>query len=140
MKPGKQAVNPSHPLFGAAADGKTLFDRFEYSAAVRAGGLVFVAGQVGLNADGSIPAEPEAQFVNAFERLKVVLESAGSSLDDLVELVTYHVELPAGLKTFMEIKQRYVKAPFPAWTILGVAALARAELKIEIKAIATARE
>lgn len=125
-------------MFGAA-DGKTIFEKFEYSAAVRAGGLVFVAGQVGLNPDGSIPSEPERQFVNAFERLKVVLETAGTSLDDLVEIVTYHVELSAGLRAFMEIKQRYVKAPFPAWTIIGVAALARPELKIEIKAVATAR-
>jgi enamine deaminase RidA (YjgF/YER057c/UK114 family) len=139
MKSAKQAINPTDPMF-AGADGKSIFDRFEYSAAVKAGGLVFVAGQVGLDPDGSIPAELEAQFVNAFERLKVVLESAGSSLDNLVELVTYHVDLPTGLRAFMEIKQRYVKAPFPTWSIIGVAALARPELKIEIKAVATARE
>jgi enamine deaminase RidA (YjgF/YER057c/UK114 family) len=137
MSAGKQAVNPTHPAFGAPGS-PSIFDRFQYSAAVRAGGLVFIAGQVGLDPDGSVPPDAQKQFVNAFERLKIVLESAGSTLDDLVELVTYHVDMQE-LRSFMEVKQRYVKAPFPTWTILGVAALARPELKIEIKAVATAR-
>lgn len=133
----KQTVNPNHPAFGAAGS-PSIFERFEYSAAVKAGGLIFVAGQVGLEPDGSVPTDPRQQFVNAFERLRIVLESAGSSLDDLVELVSYHVDMQ-DLRSFMEVKQRYVKAPFPAWTILGIAALARPELKIEIKAVAVAR-
>ncbi|WP_426409673.1 RidA family protein [Bradyrhizobium ganzhouense] len=127
-----------NPIF-ATAGGGTIFDRFQYSSAVKAGGLVFVAGQIGLNPDGSMPDKPEQQFVNAFERLKLVLEEAGCQMSDLVELVSYHVGLHSHLADFMKVKERYVPAPFPTWTILDIAGLARPGLIIEIKAVAAAR-
>ncbi|NPT55175.1 RidA family protein [Paraburkholderia elongata] len=40
---------------------------------------------------------------------------------------------------FREIKDRYIKVDAPAWTILGVAALARPTLFVEIKAVAATR-
>jgi enamine deaminase RidA (YjgF/YER057c/UK114 family) len=134
----KTAYSSTNPIF-AAAGGGTIFEKFQYSSAVKAGGLVFVAGQIGLNSDGSMPDKPEQQFVNAFERLKLVLEEAGCQMSDLVELVSYHVGLSNHLADFMKIKERYVPAPFPTWTILDIAGLARPGLIIEIKAVAAAR-
>ncbi len=134
----KEAVNPSSPIF-ATKDGSTIFEKFGYSATVRAGDFVYVAGQIGLNPDGSLPADDETQIVNAFERLKIVLEAAGCSLDDMVELVSYHVGLQKHLARFVEIKSRYIRAPYPTWTILEIAGLARPGLVIEIKAVAYSR-
>lgn len=134
----KTVYNSTNPIF-AAAGGGTIFDKFQYSSAVKAGGLVFVAGQIGLNPDGSIPERPEQQFVNAFERLKLVLEEAGCQMSDLVELVSYHVGLHSHLADFAKVKAQYVPAPFPTWTILEIAGLARPGLIIEIKAVAAAR-
>ncbi|MGO9403863.1 MAG: RidA family protein [Terriglobales bacterium] len=131
----KEAVNPSNPIF-ATKDGSTVFEKFGYSAAVRAGDFVYVAGQIGLNPDGSMPQDDETQIVNALDRLKIVLEAAGCSLNDIVELVSYHVGLQKHLARFVEIKSRYLQAPFPTWTILEIAALARPGLVIEIKAVA----
>jgi len=131
----KQSLNPSNPIF-RTADGSTIFEKFGYSAAVRAGDFIYIAGQIGLNPDGSMPADDETQIINAFDRLKIVLEGAGSSLDDLVELVSYHVGLQKHLAKFVEIKSRYLRAPFPTWTILEIAGLARPGLVIEIKAVA----
>jgi enamine deaminase RidA (YjgF/YER057c/UK114 family) len=51
-------------------------------------------------------------------------------------LVSYHVGLQKHLGRFVEIKSRYLKAPFPTWTILEIAGLARPGLVIEIKAVA----
>jgi enamine deaminase RidA (YjgF/YER057c/UK114 family) len=136
----KSTYASKNPFF-AAATGGTIFDKFQYSSAVKAGGLVFVAGQIGLNPDGSIPETPEQQFVNAFERLKLALEETGSQMGDLVELVSYHVGLNTSnhLAEFMKVKEKYVPAPFPTWTILDIAGLARPGLIIEIKAIAAAK-
>jgi len=131
----KQAINPVNPIF-ATKDGSTIFAKFSYSAAVRAGDFVYAAGQIGLNPDGTMPEDAETQIVNAFERLKIVLEGAGSSLADVVELVSYHVGLQKHLASFVEIKSRYVPPPFPTWTILEIAGLARPGLVIEIKAVA----
>jgi enamine deaminase RidA (YjgF/YER057c/UK114 family) len=134
----KTTYSSNNPVF-AAAGGGTIFEKFQYSSAVKAGGLVFVAGQIGLNPDGTIPDTAEQQFINAFERLKIVLEEAGCQMSDLVELVSYHVGLAGQLAEFTKIKSRYVPAPYPTWTILDIAGLARPGLIIEIKAVAAAR-
>jgi len=131
----KEALNPPSPIF-ATKDGSTIFEKFGYSAAVRAGDFVYVAGQIGLNPDGSMPQDDETQIVNAFDRLKIVLDVAGCSLDDIIELVSYHVGLQKHLARFVEIKSRYIHAPHPTWTILEIAGLARPGLVIEIKAVA----
>lgn len=131
----KTTSNPDKPAF-ATPDGSTIFRKFGYSAAVRAGGLVFVAGQIGLNPDGTVPDDDEGQIVRAFERLELVLESAGCDMGDLVELVSYHVGLQNHLARFVEIKKRFVPEPYPTWTILEVAGLARPDLVIEVKAVA----
>lgn len=133
----KQAINSTNPIF-ATPDGSTIFKKFGYSPAVRAGDFIYVAGQIGLNPDGTMPENDEGQIINAFDRLKIVLEEAGASLDDIVELVSYHVGLKNHLARFVEIKSRYIREPYPTWTILEIAGLARAGLMIEIKAVAYA--
>ena len=133
----KEAINSTNPIF-ATPDGSTIFKKSGYSPAVRAGDFLYVAGQIGLNPDGSMPANDEGQIVNAFDRLKIVLEEAGASLDDIVELVSYHVGLQNHLGKFVEIKSRYIREPYPTWTILEIAGLARPGLVIEIKAVAYA--
>lgn len=133
----KQAINSTNPIF-ATPDGSTIFKKFGYSPAVRAGDFLYVAGQIGLDPDGSMPANDEGQIVNAFDRLKIVMEEAGASLDDIVELVSYHVGLQNHLGKFVEIKSRYIREPYPTWTILEIAGLARPGLIIEIKAVAYA--
>ena len=70
------------------------------------------------------PEKPEQQFVNAFERLKLVPEEAGCGMSNLVEFVSYHVGLRTHLAEFAEVKSQYVPEPFPTWTILDIAGLA----------------
>lgn len=55
------------------------------------------------------------------------------------DLASYQVRIDDQLTTFREVKERYITRDFPAWTILGVASLARPNLLIEIKAVAAAR-
>lgn len=123
------------PTFG----GNAVFDRFRYAPAVKAGGLVFIAGQVGLRPDGSLPETAREQIERAFERLAAILAHLGLGFEDLVELVSYHVEVDTQLADFRAVKDRWITQDFPAWTILGVAALARPGLVVEIKAVAAVR-
>lgn len=123
------------PTFG----GNKVFDLFKYSPAVRAGGLVFIAGQVGIRPDGTVPDSAMDQIRLAFTRLGAILKHEGLGFEDLVELVSYHVRIDEQLTTFREIKDEFITRDFPAWTILGIASLARPNLLIEIKAVAAAR-
>lgn len=132
----KQDVySPDGPEF-RTAEGVTIFEKFQYSAAVRAGNFLYVAGQIGLAEDGSIPATDAEQITHAFRRLRLIVEGAGYDMSDIVELVSYHVGIANNLADFMRIKQQFIVEPYPAWTILEVAGLARKELVIEIKAVA----
>lgn len=126
--------NP-HAVFGSTE----VFKTFNYAPAVAAGGLLFIAGQIGIRADGTVPTSVDEQIDLAFQRLGAILQAAGLGFEDLVELVSYHVDIDKQLAVFREIKDRYVKHDAPAWTILGVAALARPTLFVEIKAVAATR-
>ena len=117
-----------------------IFDLFQYSPAVTANGLVFIAGQIGLRADGSIPEDPKEQIDVTFKRIEAVLKHLGLDFSDVVELVSYHVEVGSQLVAFRDVKERYIRSDFPAWTILGIAALARRELIVEIKVVAATRK
>ena len=111
-------------------------DDYGYSQTVQVGSTIWVSGQAGFGPDG-IPASVEAQSRLAFQNLQLVLEAAGSSLDDIVELTTYHVsmdELPA----FASVKAEFIQAPYPAWTAVEVSGLAEPELRVEIRATAVA--
>ena len=124
------------PVFG----GNRIFDLFQYSPAVTANGLVFIAGQIGVRADGSLPESAVEQADLAFQRIGAVLGHLGLDFTDAVELVSYHVDVGADLAGFRAVKEKYMRSDFPAWTILGVAALARPGLAVEIKMVAAVRD
>jgi enamine deaminase RidA (YjgF/YER057c/UK114 family) len=125
-------IAENSPLFG---DGK-VFETFRYSPAIKAGGLVFIAGQVGLRRDGTIPEDVSLEAELAFQRVGELLECCGLGFEALVELVSYHVDIDQHLAAFRAVKDRFIIAPYPTWTIVGVAALARPALKVEIKCVA----
>ena len=108
-----------------------------YSHAARAGGLVFVAGQVAQDADGTLVGrgDIEAQAVQVFENLKAVLASAGTTLDQVVKLTTYTTSV-AYRQTLAEVRARYFGAYFPPNTFLVVASLATPDYLLEIEAVA----
>jgi len=114
---------------------EVIRERFQYSPGVLVDGTLYIAGQVGRNEKLEVVSGTEAQFVQAFENVKKVLTAAGAGFDDVVEMVTYHVDM-RDLALFMQIKNRYFGARVPAWTGVGVTALAMPGLLVEIKCIA----
>lgn len=110
-------------------------ERFGYSPGVLVDGTLYIAGQVGRDAELNVVEGTEPQFVQAFENVKKVLSAAGAGFDDVVEMVTYHVDM-RDLALFMEIKNRYFTGRVPAWTGVGVSALAMPGLIVEIKCTA----
>jgi len=110
------------------------YERMKYSQAVRVGDTIWVSGQVGFTKSG--PAEGiEAQSRLALGSLRRVLEAAGATLEDVVELVTYHTEM-ADLAGFSKVKAEFFPSNYPAWTAVGVTALAVPGILLEIKATA----
>jgi enamine deaminase RidA (YjgF/YER057c/UK114 family) len=116
---------------------RNLHERFHYSPGVKAGNLLFVAGQVGRDEQLQVVEGKEAQFAQAFENVKKVLTAAGVTFDDVVDMVTHHTDM-RDLPLFIHVRDRYItnNERYPAWTAIGVAALAMPGLLAEIKCTA----
>jgi enamine deaminase RidA (YjgF/YER057c/UK114 family) len=112
------------------------YDNSHFSPAVIDGDRIYLSGIIGTDANGSVPTDPKAQFECAFETVKTILEAAGATLSDIVELTTYHIDLHDHLGLFFAVKDTYIKEPYPAWTAIGVSALARRKGLAEIRVIA----
>ena len=97
--------------------------------------LLFTNGQVGTKPDGTTPDATADQAEVIFERLTVVLERANMTLGDIVRFNVYLTD-QADVKTFVEVRDRLLGDHKPGATLLVVKGLARAELKIEIEAVA----
>ena len=108
-----------------------------YSQAVRAGGLVFTAGQPGIDpATGQVAGDTfEAQARQAFANLRAVLEDAGSRLERVVK-VTCYVADPGAFGTLNVLFTEYFPSSPPVRST-PVIALPRG-LLFSIDAIAVA--
>lgn len=110
-----------------------LYEKYGYSAAIRSGDLLFVAGQVGSREDGSPEPVFERQVELAFANLKAVLAATGCGLDDLVDVTTFHTDPERQFETIVKVKNRHFPAaPYPNWTAVGVTWLAGFDFEIKV--------
>jgi enamine deaminase RidA (YjgF/YER057c/UK114 family) len=118
-------------------DRQGAYEQYGYSAAISSGGFLFVSGQVGVRTDGTVIEDPREQIAQAFENLKQVLAAADCSLDDIVDITSFHVDMHKHFEAFGEVKQEiFPVAPFPNWTAIGVTTLVDPALIVEIKVVA----
>jgi enamine deaminase RidA (YjgF/YER057c/UK114 family) len=111
-----------------------------YSNCVRvsAGPLLFVAGQVGLAADGRLAGPGAAeQAEQALRNIALILGAHGATMGDVVKVVVYVTDMKY-LDEITPVRLRYFPSDGPASTIVAVSALAFPELRVEIEAVATA--
>ena len=110
-----------------------------YSQAIRAGDLVFSAGQLGLDPNtGEFSTDDVAgQAERALANLSAILEAASSGLDRLVRVTVYLADI-GDWPAMNEVYVRVIPEPFPARSAFAVRDLPRGA-RVEIEAIATAR-
>ncbi len=114
---------------------QALYAHHRYSPAVRAEGFLFVSGQVGSREDGSPEPDFEAQVRLAFANLQSILRAAGCSLDDIVDVTTFHTDPERQFDTVLAVKDdMFPQAPYPSWTALGVTWLAGFDFEIKVVA------
>ena len=114
---------------------QALYEHHRYSPAVRADGFLFVSGQVGSREDGAPEPDFEAQVRLAFANLQATLRAAGCSLDDIVDVTTFHTDPERQFDTVLAVKDdMFPQAPYPSWTALGVTWLAGFDFEIKVVA------
>jgi enamine deaminase RidA (YjgF/YER057c/UK114 family) len=112
-----------------------------FSHAVAADGrLVFLAGQVALDADGAIAGDTVAvQFERALGNLLAALRAAGGSPEHLASLTIYAVDLAdyrAHSRQIGAAWRRLAGAEYPAMAAIGVSRLWDAAALVEIQGYA----
>jgi enamine deaminase RidA (YjgF/YER057c/UK114 family) len=104
--------------------------------------LVFVAGQTAVDADGNIvgKGDIEAQVRQVFRNLQVILEAAGSSLQDIVSWTIYDTDPDAHRDAISQVGRELMGGVYPASSRIGVTRLAHPDYLLEIDAVAVVRE
>jgi 2-iminobutanoate/2-iminopropanoate deaminase len=108
-----------------------------FSPVVVSGDFVYTAGQVGMDASGAIvEGGVEAQTRRALENVRLCLDAAGCSLDDVVKVNAYLTDMD-DFPAYNDVYTEFFREPYPARTTVG-AALAPG-LVVEIEAVARRR-
>jgi enamine deaminase RidA (YjgF/YER057c/UK114 family) len=110
--------------------------------AVVAGNTVYLRGQIGqdLETRKSVGiGNVEAQTEQAMANIAMLLEEAGSQLEDIVKIVVYLTDIRYREPVY-RVMGRWLKGVFPVSTGLIVSALARPEWVVEIDATAVIPE
>jgi enamine deaminase RidA (YjgF/YER057c/UK114 family) len=116
--------------------GEQMRDNYHYSQGVRVGDRIQVTGQGGWDETFTIPDDPLEQIRNSFKNIAGVLTEGGSSWDDVVEIISYHVgEIDESvLAVTVEELRKWCPSHQPLWTVLGVERLALPPMKVEVMA------
>lgn len=124
------AVNP----------GWSRYEKLTYSPAVRAGNMLFMSGQAALDPETETalyPGDVVAQAEFTYDNIIRVLEAAGLGPEHLVKTIEYVT--PDGLDRYRDVakvRERLLRAPYPASTGAICDALLRPEFLIEVDPLA----
>jgi 2-iminobutanoate/2-iminopropanoate deaminase len=107
-----------------------------YSQAVRAGGLLFISGQIPLVPESGevVEGDVSAQTHRVMRSLGAILEAAGAGFDDVVRTTIFLTDL-GDFARVNEVYGGYFTAPAPTRATVQVAALPKG-VSVEIDAIA----
>ena len=106
-----------------------------YSQAVRAGGTVYLSGQIPLDpATGQlVQADIATETRRVFDNLRAVCEAAGGSLEHVARVGIYVMDL-ADFAQVNAVMAEYFQAPYPARSTIQVAGLPRGA-RVEVDAV-----
>jgi 2-iminobutanoate/2-iminopropanoate deaminase len=83
---------------------------------------LLIAGQIGADHAGNVPASFESQVELAFDNLLAVIEAAQLTIGDLVRIVAY-AAVPGSLARYNDVRERKIGAVTPVSTYVEIAGL-----------------
>ena len=115
------------------AKGRALYERNRYSPAVKSNGFLFVSGQVGSLDDGSPEPDLQSQVRQAFDNLNGVLQAAGCTFADVMDVTVFIVDPASNFEKIWEVIPEYWgDAPHPTLTGVGVTWLYGFQFEIKV--------
>ncbi|HEY5706156.1 MAG TPA: RidA family protein [Terrimicrobiaceae bacterium] len=122
----RKAIYPQYP--------HALYKEHGYSPAIQSNDLLFVSGMVGARKDGTPEPDLQKQIDLAFGNLLEVLDAAGCTFDDVIDVTMFLVKPEESLSLIVDAMKKVYREPLPNVTAVGVTWLAG--FLFEIKVIA----
>ena len=112
-----------------------LYKEHGYSPAVLSGDLLFVSGMVGAREDGTPEHDLRGQIQLGFDNLRGVLEAAGCTFEDVVDVTLFLIDPEASMGLVIEaLRRAFPREPHPSVTAVGVNWLAGFQFEIKVTA------
>ena len=110
------------------------YNDLHYTPVLKIGNRVIVSGIPATNGDAD-----EAKIRWMFAQLKAHLEQAGATLEDVVELTSYHVstdnaDFRRKIEPMLKVHREVFRDHYPVWTAVGTTALFSANAPVELRA------
>jgi len=96
---------------------------------------LYIAGQIGMRKDGSVPPTVEAQTELAWQNIVAILAAAGMKVTDIVKMTQFLVNLEDFPK-YAATRAKFLAGHRPASTGLVIRSLVRPEYLVEVEAVA----
>ena len=130
-------VGAAEDIVRSNPEGMTVSPR--YSHLVRFDRMLFIAGQVSLDAEGNVvgAGDMRAQLRQVMRNLETVLASAGADFSDVVKVNIFTTDIER-FREAGDVYSDYVVGNPPASTLVQIDRLARPVFLVEIEAIAIA--
>jgi 2-iminobutanoate/2-iminopropanoate deaminase len=96
---------------------------------------LYIAGQVGMRKDGTVPPTVEEQTEIAWQNIVAILADAGMQVTDLVKITQFLVTLE-DFQKYAATRSKFLGTHRPASTGLVVKSLVRANWLVEVEAVA----
>lgn len=77
------------------------------------GRMVFLSGQLGIDAHGKLPDDLRAEFTQLFDNIRTALRASGADFKDVVRIEIYLTDMQAQLPAFREIRDHYIDTTQP---------------------------
>jgi enamine deaminase RidA (YjgF/YER057c/UK114 family) len=109
-----------------------------WSNGIRAGDMLFISGQVARPLEGGktlVGSNEYEQAKQIFTRIQHICEGAGGSLDDVVKLTIFMINIRNNTEVW-RARREFFTGDFPASTLVEVRSLAGQETLVEIEAVA----
>ncbi len=131
----KKHLHKSNPA------GLLRHNSFSQMVKVESGNLLFLSGQVALDANGNLLGNDLAsQLDHSLQNVHLALKAAGTSWQNLVHMRMYIVNLSPEHHFIVSwaLQKIYGSGDPPSNTLLGITSLARKDLRVEVEVIAVA--
>ena len=111
-----------------------IYEDYGFSPALLIGDTVHVSGIiVRLKGEGTYEERYTAGLRDTFAFLERLIKPTGATLDDVIEMTSFHMDLAKQLPTILSVRKSLMNKPHPAWTAVGTTALADPNGQTEIR-------